>query len=311
MFQYTSSFAQTNLVYNGDFELYDSCPASLSSPSDLEINRCSGWYSPTDSGTSDYYNVCNNSMSHLAGVPSNFNGYQYAYSGNGYCGFFTYAIDGQGRHYREYIQSKLIHKLEDGKLYDFSFFVAFINARYAVGKIGASFTDIAIHRFDYLPFTVVPQIVNTNGFITDTVNWTKIEGTFIANGNEEYITIGNFEAPSSTDTLNLDPSIYAFGVYGDLSYYYIDGVKLIEKEIAFSNVFTPNGDGKNDYFTIEFPFTTVSIYNRWGQKVFETKDNTNFWDGKTPNGENASDGTYYYLITIKEKTYKGFIQLLR
>jgi hypothetical protein len=46
---------------------------------------------------------------------------------------------------------------------------------------------------------VVPQIINTFGnVITDTVNWTKIEGCFVANGSESYLTIGNFKNDANT-----------------------------------------------------------------------------------------------------------------
>jgi flagellar hook assembly protein FlgD len=35
------------------------------------------------------------------------------------------------------------------------------------------------------------------------------------------------------------------------------------------------------------------------------------WDGRTTAGIEAEDGTYYYIINLKEKTYKGFFQLIR
>ena len=307
-FQYKSSFAQTNLIFNNDFEVYDTCPSGPSNPADFEINHCLGWYAPTDSGTSDYFNACNTTS---VGVPVNFFGYQNAYSGNAYCGLFVYAIDFQGRQYREYIQSKLNQQLLAGKKYHLSFFVAFAGYSYAISKIGATFSTTPINRTDYQPLVATPQVINTSGFITDSVNWTKIEGTFFAQGGEDYITIGNFENSSTTDTLNVDPSIYQFGIVGDLSYYYVDGIELIEENINIPNVFTPNGDGINDDFNIGFPYETTSIFNRWGQKNFETTDNNTYWNGKTNTGKNVPDGTYYYIIKTKEITYKGFVQLIR
>ena len=83
------------------------------------------------------------------------------------------------------------------------------------------------------------------------------------------------------------------------------------------NVFTPNGDGINDFFKFseenlkgmkEFHMT---IYNRWGQKVYETY-NTEAeeisWDGKNKLGFTVSPGVYYYVITAEgkdDKIYKG------
>lgn len=52
--------AQQNLIYNGDFELYSTCPTSESSPwhaPNYEITKCLGWRPPTY-GTSDYFNTC-------------------------------------------------------------------------------------------------------------------------------------------------------------------------------------------------------------------------------------------------------------
>jgi gliding motility-associated-like protein len=69
------------------------------------------------------------------------------------------------------------------------------------------------------------------------------------------------------------------------------------------NVFSPNGDGQNDFF-IPFPYRFVEkidlkIYNRWGTVVFETNDPNINWDGRNMvNGEMLSDGVYYYTCTV-------------
>lgn len=89
---------------------------------------------------------------------------------------------------------------------------------------------------------------------------------------------------------------------------------------AIPNVFTPNGDGKNDLFTITSNSTGVAalsgqIFNRWGKKIFEWEGNgSSGWNGKI-NGNAAEDGTYYYILQItgadgKVKEEKGSVQLL-
>jgi len=302
-----SSFAQ-NLVYNGDFEIYDTCPTNGSTPGDLQIEHCTGWTAPTKLGTSDYFNAC--SINFINSVPQNFFGYQQPKNGNGYCGFYAWVIHTDTENsYREYIQTELAQPLITGKKYQFSFFVSFSGYNYAVEKIGALFSANNLNANTFSPIVATPQVVNTNGIITDSVGWTKIEGEFIANGGEKFLTIGYFEDSLAVfDTLNTDPLFMS-----PESYYYVDGVELIEieNEIIIPNTFTPNRDGHNDQFLLNFPYEKIEIFNRWGNKVFESVNNDSYWDGKTTSGTDVSEGTYYYIITTKAEKYKGFIQLLR
>ncbi|MFN8355744.1 MAG: gliding motility-associated C-terminal domain-containing protein [Spirosomataceae bacterium] len=81
-----------------------------------------------------------------------------------------------------------------------------------------------------------------------------------------------------------------------------------------TNVFTPNNDGKNDYFSVtNLPadgcnekFEGVSIYNRWGALLFEDTRRDFRWDGS-----GAAAGEYFYLIRFTKHQYKGPVTLLR
>jgi gliding motility-associated-like protein len=88
------------------------------------------------------------------------------------------------------------------------------------------------------------------------------------------------------------------------------------------NAFTPNGDGTNDgFFGKGFLFGAsdfqMSVWNRWGEKVFETTDPTDEWNGRQMNtGGNSPAGVYVYVVTFtgprKEKMeFKGFATLIR
>ncbi|KUF45141.1 hypothetical protein AS361_15045 [Myroides marinus] len=91
-----------------------------------------------------------------------------------------------------------------------------------------------------------------------------------------------------------------------------------EQDIVIYNAVSPNSDGKNDYFFIEninrFPNNTVEIYNRWGVKVYDTKNYDsagNVFRGYS-NGRatlNKSDrlatGTYYYVVTYQYSDSRG------
>lgn len=85
--------------------------------------------------------------------------------------------------------------------------------------------------------------------------------------------------------------------------------------LEIPNVFSPNGDGMNDRWSIDGlkarPQATTEIYNRWGQLVF-TGIGYIAWDG-TRKGQLLPEGTYYYVIktTAGEKPYTGWVALLR
>lgn len=82
--------------------------------------------------------------------------------------------------------------------------------------------------------------------------------------------------------------------------------------------FTPNGDNRNDSWVIdgieEFPNNSVYIFNRWGDRVWEKSNydnNTVLWQGTNLKEEKLPDGTYFYLVTIDSKKYKGWVELTR
>ncbi|MGZ6519692.1 MAG: T9SS type B sorting domain-containing protein, partial [Bacteroidia bacterium] len=86
----------------------------------------------------------------------------------------------------------------------------------------------------------------------------------------------------------------------------------IVSDIEVPNIFTPNGDGKNDFFEFKnlefFPSANLVVYNRWGNKVYEKADYQNNWNGGT-----QKDGVYYFILTAPklDKPVTGFIQILR
>ena len=92
------------------------------------------------------------------------------------------------------------------------------------------------------------------------------------------------------------------------------------KELNIPNIFTPNNDKENN--TFEIPVNCINkyqitIYNRWGLKVFETTYANEYWDGTLMNkGKETPEGTYYYILNITDNKdvaalYKGFLTLLR
>ncbi len=297
-----------NLVPNPSFEIYDTCPTAISNLGDYQIERALGWYAPTWA-TSDYFNSC--AAVGGVNVPNSVFGYQSAFDGVGMLGMML-LLDSGEISYFEYIQAKLTKPLIQGYSYKFNFNVNLANGSdFAVKKIGAWFTTNAVTSNNGQPiFSNNPQIENTSGFITDTLDWKKIEGKFIADGGEEYITIGYYTDTLNPDTVRHNPQAITISIY---SYNYIDGLELeeVEQAIVIPNIITPNNDGTNDIFQLNFPYESMVIYNRWGQQLFESNNNEFDWNGRTTNGNEVVEGTYYYLITTKEETFKGFVQVIR
>lgn len=98
--------------------------------------------------------------------------------------------------------------------------------------------------------------------------------------------------------------------------------------INFPNVFTPNSDGSNDFFTAssykDVAELDIQIFNRWGTMVYQSTNPNDFfengWDGTDMNtGEPCSDGVYYYvakftpvsIVRAEEQVAKGFVHLFR
>ena len=89
--------------------------------------------------------------------------------------------------------------------------------------------------------------------------------------------------------------------------------------IFVPNVFTPNGDDANETWMIatkNMESIELVIVNRWGNPMAKIEDINGGWDGKTPDGSEATDGTYFYKFKAKalngeEFSGHGFLTLIR
>lgn len=94
------------------------------------------------------------------------------------------------------------------------------------------------------------------------------------------------------------------------------GLEIGGEDLFIPNLFTPNGDGRNDAFEIrgldQFPENELVIVNRWGNEVFRTTNYQNNWTG-----EGLNEGTYYYLLKARKtgsgewKVFKGYVTLIQ
>ena len=82
---------------------------------------------------------------------------------------------------------------------------------------------------------------------------------------------------------------------------------FVDCNIDIPNVFTPNNDGFNDEWVIGIDrpqFVELLVFNRWGNKVFESNDLRVSWDGvHYKSGEDCSEGTYFFILKVR--TFDG------
>ena len=120
-----------------------------------------------------------------------------------------------------------------------------------------------------------------------------------------------------TPTINTSYTIQAVDFNGCVSDIVFNVGINIDCGVIVYNGFTPNGDGINDFLIIDnidkYPNNKVYIYNRWGNKIFQTSqynNSNNNWDGKL-NGKSVTAGTYFYIILDQnDKLFKkGWIEI--
>ncbi|HEX2899056.1 MAG TPA: gliding motility-associated C-terminal domain-containing protein, partial [Bacteroidia bacterium] len=89
---------------------------------------------------------------------------------------------------------------------------------------------------------------------------------------------------------------------------------VVVPDLFIPNVFSPNGDGVNDMFNVQYtgdqPFT-CQVFDRWGVRLWETQNKTHGWDGKNAKGEDVTDGVYFYLAKVGNREFVGEVTLVR
>ncbi|MCB0562616.1 MAG: gliding motility-associated C-terminal domain-containing protein, partial [Phaeodactylibacter sp.] len=147
-----------------------------------------------------------------------------------------------------------------------------------------------------------------------------------ANGSNYYWDFGDGTTssnPSPTHLFDYNtlPNIKLVVVNGDCR----DSIMVTDtigewhtyQNFTIPSVFTPNGDGINDYFEIQTDGDLTRctfmkmIMNRWGVVIYQPDYGRLSWDGTTVAGVPVPSGTYFYLVQIKDKEYSGYVQLIR
>lgn len=268
-----------SLVYNGSFEEYRECPKKIDALGTLTI--VDAWFQPTK-GSADYFNVCG---SKDCGVPKNKLGIQSPRTGLGFCGIYCSKTD-----YREYMQTQLKEPLRKGETYLLSFYVSL--SEYSSGSVatlGGLLTrerisdtvrsvlmkkevrQIAPNVHQTVSTYYEPQVVNPfDRVLIDTRDWMAVSGTFVAEGGEEYLTIGNFYPASKSNVTDLDSLTYLLPG----AYYYLDDVRLVclscqdpKPEIAQLKDTLASATAKDDAYTVGSTFILENIFFDYDKSI--------------------------------------------
>ena len=245
IFYSTISKSQYNLVPNPSFEIYSSCPNASS-----QISLAIPWVGTNNS--TDYFNACAPSCSLSVPCQSSAS-FQHARTGSSFAGIWM--VNGYGLDYREYLQTEILDTLVALKCYKISFFINLHNSmKYAVNNFGAYLSDNGFTT-SWGPAPYTPQVLGfLNKINQDTLGWIEISSIYYANGNEKYISIGNFYDDTDTDTLNTGNGTYSG------AYYYIDDVSVIPIDSIIGGM--PAFAGNDTSITIgDSVFVGQEIYN--------------------------------------------------
>jgi len=218
LFINTSITIGQNLVPNPSFEEYSQCPFDVGGFGQLYFAY--PWHNPSYSSP-DFFNACD-TLQHMS-VPYNYFGNENAHTGFGYSGIYCYYVWGFSR---EYIQVQLKDSLLMNTRYCVEFYVSLAEkSTYGVNNLGAYLSINSINSNSDTTIGLSPQIINNDmNPLTNKTGWKKISGSFVANGGEQYITIGNFNNNPASDTVFVDST----GWNGGISYYYIDDVSVYQ-----------------------------------------------------------------------------------
>ncbi|WP_320814681.1 gliding motility-associated C-terminal domain-containing protein [Flavobacterium sp.] len=106
------------------------------------------------------------------------------------------------------------------------------------------------------------------------------------------------------------PSIADVSVTGTTTYYFtpnnsscsqVGELVVVVETCVIPKGVSPNGDGLNDNWDLStFDVKKVQIFNRYGKEVYSKSNYTNEWVGKSNNGNELPDGTYYYVIEFND-----------
>lgn len=204
-----------NLVDNGGFEASTGKAKKLG-----QIDMATGWKSPTGA-RADLY-LTDSKMPEIA-VPTNAHGKEEPKEGENYAGIVGFSFGDKVP--RTYVMAKLKTPLKKDMKYCVSFYVSLSeDSKYASNQIGANLSKKEFGTDQKSAIIDKTHILQENNKVFNAFyGWEKVCGTFVADGGEKYITIGNFTSNEDTkkETNKKSSEVKNQQI---AAYYYIDDV---------------------------------------------------------------------------------------
>jgi|WetSurSiteA1Bulk_404760.scaffolds.fasta_scaffold02155_2 gliding motility-associated-like protein len=129
--------------------------------------------------------------------------------------------------------------------------------------------------------------------------------------------ISNKNSPTSlVSDLSLETNSFIWTVSNSVCPVSSDTVNIEVNNLIVPTLITPNLDGNNDFFIIKgiesFGSTSLTVFNRWGGRVYENKEYDNSWDGVDENGDPLPEDTYFFILKPEDsKTIKSYVVIRR
>lgn len=340
--EFLISQGNINFVPNPSFNEFIACP-STSLPCDQEFHNYYNWFPRLHfvyDTNGSVINVIDSGVVQF-GSPDPF----HSCNGNYFQNCTAQDFDGGGGvgvalkyvnsiYGREFAAVRLNKPLKPNQYYCCSFYISncvytsswidgdkYITDGQMMGFSSELFMWNSIDLNEYQTYLSV-AVENTQLYIDTSSIWHKTSGLYKGNGNERYLFLGWAKAREDIQGVLVgdDPST----TYG-ATYVLFDSISVVECDelgmnidnLEAPNVITPNGDGLNDYWILNEgnllpPEVSITIFNRWGESVYQNGDYHNEWNGLSQDGEELAEGVYYYVILLPPNQQKaGFINIFR
>jgi gliding motility-associated-like protein len=173
--------------------------------------------------------------------------------------------------------------------------------------------------FYYQPTTVDAGENLKGNYLFNTVLKAEpvLKGTGIGkwSSTDESIVFENDTIPNTyVSNLKFGDNVLVWTITNGVCNAIKDSIVISTGDIRVPNGFSPNNDRVNDKFEIigldQVKDANLVILNKWGLKVFESGDYKNDWDG-TYKGNNLPEDSYFYILNVIGRTYKGVVTIRR